>query len=296
MPTFDELVRLAGLNSDVQALQPVVEKELLHHEILRSMAEADLLHQLTFIGGTCLRACYGANRLSEDLDFTGGSSFQADDLRQLGQIVQDGVRNTYGLQVAVTEPKQTAAGAGGRVQTWKVQIVTRPGSKHLPQQRIHLDICAVNSYEREPTVLRNHYGVDLGTSGLIVQAESRNEILADKMLALALRPNRMKHRDLWDIAWLIQQGESCDGDLVWRKCDERGIERLQFHAALSQRLAELPALEQDFQAEMQRFLPRQIAATSIAAPGFWRYLCATVTTCAQPLLRPDDRGGPSYTM
>jgi hypothetical protein len=56
MPIFEEVVRLAGQNSGLQALRPVVEKELLHHEILRTMAEAGLLHQLTFIGGTCLRA------------------------------------------------------------------------------------------------------------------------------------------------------------------------------------------------------------------------------------------------
>ena len=35
---------------------------------------------------------------------------------------------------------------------------------------------------------------------------SREEILADKFLALAFRPNRIKNRDLWDIVWLKQQG------------------------------------------------------------------------------------------
>ena len=59
-------------------------------------------------------------------------------------------------------------------------------------------------------MLRNHYGVEMGTSGLILQAQSREEILADKIVALALRPNRIKNRDLWDIVWLKQQGiEPC---------------------------------------------------------------------------------------
>ncbi len=43
-------------------LRMVVEKELLHHHILREMAEAGLLQTLTFIGGTCLSACYGSGR------------------------------------------------------------------------------------------------------------------------------------------------------------------------------------------------------------------------------------------
>ena len=36
-------------------------------------------------------------------------------------------------------------------------------------------------------MLRNLYGIDLGTSGLILQAQSREEILADKMVAFAFR-------------------------------------------------------------------------------------------------------------
>ena len=40
--------------------------------------------------------------------------------------------------------------------------------------------------------------------GLILQAESREEILADKIVALALRPNKLKNRELWDIGWLKQ--------------------------------------------------------------------------------------------
>lgn len=295
MPIFEELVRLAGQHSRLQALQPVVEKELLHHEILRTMAEAGLLHQLTFIGGTCLRACHGSNRLSEDLDFTGGSSFRAEDLRQLGQTVRDGVRETYGLDVVVTEPKRAPATEAGNVCSWKLQVLTHPGSKHLPQQRIHLDICAVNSYERHPAVLRNHYGIELGTSGLVVQAESMHEILADKMLALALRP-RIQHRDLWDIAWLTQQGESCEAALVWRKCDERGIEASVFRSALAARIAGLSRLEQPFRAEMERFLPRQTAATSIEAPGFWTYLSGAVTRCAEVLTGQTGDSSPSFPM
>lgn len=78
---FDQLV-IEALRSraDLTTLRPVVEKELLHHDILREMSEAGLLTGLTFIGGTCLRACYGSQRLSEDLDFTGGADFKKQDL------------------------------------------------------------------------------------------------------------------------------------------------------------------------------------------------------------------------
>ena len=63
-----------------QTMAPVIEKELLHYEILRAMEEDGLLGDLVLQGGTCLRLCYGASRYSEDLDFAGGFDFDAADL------------------------------------------------------------------------------------------------------------------------------------------------------------------------------------------------------------------------
>ena len=84
MSLFDVLVDEALKNKqELAPLRVVVEKELLHHDILRVLSGAGLLTQLTFIGGTCLRACYGSNRLSEDLDFTGGADFTRDQLADM---------------------------------------------------------------------------------------------------------------------------------------------------------------------------------------------------------------------
>ncbi len=88
-----------------------------------------------------------------------------------------------GLPASVSKPLKTT----GKVSTWKLTIETRPGQKHLPAQRIHLDIRAIPSHDPRPMMLRNIHGVDLGTSGLILQAQSREEILADKIIALAFR-------------------------------------------------------------------------------------------------------------
>ncbi len=283
MPDFAEVVRLAQEQSGVAQLRPVVEKEILHHTIIRSMAEAGLLHRLTFIGGTCLRACYGSNRLSEDLDFTGGADFSAEQLGELGRTVAEGVRQTYGLELVVSPPRREE----GNVSTWKLQVITHPGSRHLPQQLIHIDICAITSHEPRPTVLRNPYGVDLGTSGLILQAESRCEILADKVLALALRPNRIKHRDLWDITWLTQQGEVCDTGMVQAKCRERQVDIATFRRALSGRLGQLFDLHADFMAEMSRFLPQEVRRTSIDRDGFWEYLNDAVREVCHTALAKD---------
>lgn len=45
-------------------MRPVIEKELLHYDILFSLDKEGLLDILTFQGGTSLRLCYGAPRFS----------------------------------------------------------------------------------------------------------------------------------------------------------------------------------------------------------------------------------------
>ena len=208
MSLFDQLVDEAlRSRAELAILRPVVEKELLHHDILREMSEARLLSGLIFMGGTCLRTCYGSMRLSEDLDFAGGSDFKQADLAGLGRVLVERLETRYGLPVKVSEPIKM----GGNVSTWKLTIETRPSQRHLPVQRIHLDICAIPSHDPRPMMLRNLYGVDLGTSGLILQAQSREEILADKVVAFAFRENRIKNRDLWDMVWLVQQGIELPG-------------------------------------------------------------------------------------
>ena len=281
MSLFDQLVSEAlRARADLSSLRPVVEKELLHHDILREMSEAGLLAGLTFIGGTCLRACYGSSRLSEDLDFAGGSDFRRGDLAELATVLTDRLKSRYGLPVRVSEPVKT----GGNVSTWKLVIETRPGRKHLPAQRINLDICAIPSHAPRPMMLRNLYGVDLGTSGLILQAQSREEILADKVVALALRENRIKNRDLWDIAWLIQQGVELPLQLIPLKIRDHKREKADFIAALEARLAGLrgqPVMRAEFMKEMQRFLPAATVRDTIEKEPYWSYLTQVVTELGQ---------------
>jgi len=39
--------------------------------------------------------------------------------------------------------------------------------------------------------IRNHYGIHLGTESLIINAQTREEIFADKLVAFAMRPGRV---------------------------------------------------------------------------------------------------------
>lgn len=273
MNLFDQLVHVAmQQQQSLLALRPVVEKELLHHDILRVLSQEGLLHQITFMGGTCLRACYGAVRLSEDLDFTGGHDFTRDRLATMGQLLSESLQAKYGLKVEVPEPVREQ----GNVDTWKLKVQTRPGQKDMPAQRINIDVCAIASYQVRPMVMRNAYGVDMGSSGLILRAQSREEIFADKLLAFALRPNRVKYRDIWDIAWLTQQKVRPALDLINQKLSDHHVAKPVFLSAFSERLRTLrndPEMADDFQKEMRRFLPNEIVKENINSALYWTYLC-----------------------
>jgi len=272
MSLFDELVDEA-LNHKL-ALAPlrvVVEKELLHHDILRVLSGAGLLAQLTFIGGTCLRACYGSNRLSEDLDFTGGADFTRTQLAAMSNILIESLKAKYGLEINVTDPVREE----GNVDTWKLKVQTRPRRKDIPAQRINIDVCAIPSYQPRPMALLNPYGVEMGTSGLILQAQSREEIFADKLVAFALRPNRLKNRDLWDIAWLHQQQIKPALDLIENKLNDHHTPTDAYLNAFTERYASLnkdPEIAKAFRKEMARFLPNETVKETVNSEKFWHYL------------------------
>ncbi|HZJ92807.1 MAG TPA: nucleotidyl transferase AbiEii/AbiGii toxin family protein [Thiopseudomonas sp.] len=272
MNLFEQLVDQAlSHNTELTQLRMVVEKELLHHDILLAMSDSGLLQQLCFIGGTCLRACYGSNRLSEDLDFTGGAHFKRESLAELKTVLTDRLQKKYGLSVEVSEPQKET----GNVDTWKLRIQTRPERKDLPAQRINIDICAIPSYLSQPRVLLNPYGVDMGTQGLILNAQALEEIYADKILAFALRHGRIKNRDLWDLLWLKQQGIKPAFELLLNKLRDHQQSKEVFLSLANNRAQQVATedhVKQDFRNEMQRFLPTKIVAETVNNDRFWEYL------------------------
>jgi predicted nucleotidyltransferase component of viral defense system len=281
MSLFDELVDQALRNKpELSPLRVVVEKELLHHDIMRVLATAGLLSGLTFIGGTCLRACYGSSRLSEDLDFTGGANFTRKTLASMADVLVQSLKTKYGLTVAVAEPIRDT----GNVDTWKLKVQTRPGRKDLPAQRINIDVCAIPSYQPRPMMLLNPYGVEMGTSGLVLQAQSREEIFVDKLVAFALRPNRIKNRDLWDIAWLHQQQVSPALDLLKSKLSDHQTRVNVYLQAFSERTESMmsqPSIAKDFRFEMSRFLPNRLVKDTVELDDFWAYVCGLMQNYAE---------------
>lgn len=275
MSLFDDLVEAAlKERPDLATLRPVVEKEILHHDILRIMNRGGLLPHLVFMGGTCLRLCHGSPRLSEDLDFATALPVERlrTELSGIESIISEQLMEKYGLPVTVESPVP----ATGEVATWRVRVTTRPERRDLPLQRINIDIQTVPACGSEPSVLRNPYRIDLGTMGMVLTAETRAEILADKLVALAFRPNRVKNRDLWDITWLDQYDVCYERDVLASKLEARQITIESFRERYTARCRELQDAHRDFTFEMVRFLPPDQMRESVSTPEFWTYLLNTL--------------------
>ena len=157
----------------------------------------------------------------------------------------------------------------------------------LPAQRINIDICMVPSYEKRAMVLMNLYGIDMGTSGLIIQAQSQEEIYTDKILAFALRPNRMKYRDLWDIFWLSGKGVEPNLELIVPKLADRNLVILDFLTQLNIRVQLLmhdERLIEEFYQEMYRFLPKQ-KLQNFNDNQLWDYIVQKMQNLQQQIIR-----------
>jgi predicted nucleotidyltransferase component of viral defense system len=140
---FAPLVERAMQAGNRSHMRPVVEKELLHYDILFALDTEGLLDLLTFQGGTSLRLCYGSPRFSEDLDFVGGEAFNTSTMLRMKSCIERYVGERYGLHVSVKEPRELAHEAQNRhvkVHKWQIRITTAPARRDLPTQMIKIEI------------------------------------------------------------------------------------------------------------------------------------------------------------
>jgi predicted nucleotidyltransferase component of viral defense system len=276
---FKQLVDIALQQPGRKHMRPVVEKELLHYDIFYALDAAGLLKDLVFQGGTSLRLCRGSSRFSEDLDFAGGRDFTSQKMRAIKHCIEKHVGERYDLLVQVKEPKEMAAlpdYENVRVDKWQVSVETSPEKRDLPRQRIKLEIANIPAYTRELVPVRQNYDF-LSSYGLVlVNAETLDEIMADKVVAFAASVKTIRYRDIWDLAWLEQQGAKLIPHLVERKVDDYHIQA--YGQLLENAIRQLPGLidSKAFIDQMTRFIDADTLSRTLHDPHFAAYLKRTV--------------------
>lgn len=297
---FDALVAQAMAVPGLAHMRPVVEKELLHYDILFALDRRNLLDRLTFQGGTSLRLCHGAPRFSEDLDFVAGADFNDQDLLTIKDCLERYLGERYGLEVRVKEPVQgDDRPPGVKVRRWQVSIRTAPERPDLPHQRIKLEVVNVPAHTRELMPLRHNYDfLPDGYSETLVKVETLDEVFADKLIAYPATPHP-RYRDIWDLQWLAQRGANMNAALLRRKIGDYELQA--YPAQLEQAIQELPERirSQAFMDTLSRFLPEDTQDRTLRREGFLDYLTNSVgghLTKALASLEPGSAPTPSYEM
>lgn len=276
-----DAVTAAGLEDSTET--GLVAKELLHYDILAEMQRAGFLDRLVFHGGTALRLCHGAPRLSEDLDFSGGKGFEPAGFATLGSAVQQAVSRRYAGDVGMKHAKGLNI-PGPRhelcVSAWMLRVPMHPERRELPHQRVKIEIANVDAFTAETMPVQvNHECVSDDLHDITIRVSTREEILADKLVSLpeawAAHETNVRHRDIWDIGWLARRNTPVNREWVAAKragyAGSGGIE------AVRRMIEQVPAFaaSSEFATRMSNYLPMKVYKETLAQPGFTEQLGAT---------------------
>ncbi len=290
---FETMVGRAMLNPHVAHMGPVIRKELLHYDILFCLHQAGALENLTFQGGTSLRLCYGSKRYSEDLDFAGGQEFSSAALKDIKGCLEDYLGTRYELEVRVKEPpalKREPGHTDLKVDKWQVSVATSPEHRDLPGQRIKIEVTNVPAYTKEVLALKkNHAHLPDGYDDILITVESLNEIMADKLISLAAA-GYVRHRDIWDLSWIQQQGASIHPELVENKIEDYQV--AGYFTLIENIINQCPSIinGDSFKNEMRRFLPADIHEQTLGNSRHREALVGSITGlyAELKLCLPDD--------
>ena len=269
----DQAMKIKGR----EGLRPVVEKELLHYDILFALNQEGFLKDLTFQGGTSLRLCYGSDRFSEDLGFAGGPTFSSIKLQKIADTLEKYLGGRYGLEVDVKEPKELRdlpQNDGITVDKWQVSVTTAPGNSRLPRQRIKFEVANIPAYtSTRLTLARNYSFLPNGYEDTLLKVETPDEIMADKLVAFPACTSHIRHRDIWDLRFLMRMDErirpKVNADLVQKKLADYGIQN--FDELLDGAIARIPEIirSKAFAHEMDRFVPADARAETFGKGEGW---------------------------
>jgi predicted nucleotidyltransferase component of viral defense system len=265
--SIEDFIRRQGIDAEMD--QNLV-KEAIHLHLLSAMSDAGILRHAVFQGGPALRLCYGGDRYSEDLDFIcgkAGSYFSEVEFKELIETALETTKKTlnrdFGIapeQISLKKPEHPdlVKQAPITVAAWQI-IVPVDATPRAPKSRIKIEFANVPAYETKPMPVRATPGL-VQVQDVILTAETPNEILADKAVALTAR-EALKFRDVWDV-WFLQNklNAKVDREIVHKKFADYGTSDVEQKA--ERRLTELgaEATANAFLAEMKRFLPAKRVA------------------------------------
>lgn len=218
----------------------ILKKEALQIYILSELFALPESTLLTFQGGTCLRLIYDGPRYSEDLDFVTSA-----DENKINQIANDLSRALsrleplFGGKFLTKKQKESPSFYRFRIHNEK--------ENYHESFFVSVEFACYPAYTLNVAPLRPQKELP-GLPLTLVRAEKLEEILADKLGAIAGRPF-CKGRDYFDLWLLKQKGIKLDAELLRKKLKDYSTPPANLSRGLKLASAE------NIKNEMERFLP-----------------------------------------
>lgn len=166
---------------------------------------------------------------------------------------------SYDTEVSVREPKVVNDFDGVGMRRWTVSVNTNIARPDLPKQRIKLEIASVPAHTSTIRRVAVNYPELAGMyDDLTIRCQTLEEILADKLISFSATDTHIRHRDLWDIPWIVRAQEidfPAVAALVAAKHDDyRCPVPLASMIATGTQRARVCYADGSFTGQMQRFL------------------------------------------
>lgn len=225
--TFKEILYQNSLKEDLPFRTILKEAiQIMFLEELYKLHESD---NIVFQGGTCLRLIYGAPRYSDDLDFV--TVLKTKSLKKLYLKVSKLIEKLGPLfsgEITSRIQKESE-----RLTRWKLYYTSREDEPRSSAKGEGENILSVNiefanypfyTHDFLPLKLPGSYPV---SSFILVKAEKKEEIFADKLSAIAGR-KYLKGRDIFDLWFLKVNGVKIDRELFLKKLNDYSIPEKNF--------------------------------------------------------------------
>lgn len=236
------------------------ERNLSLRDALQTFLQIVVLKNITLpearlMGGTALVLGYSNPRFSEDIDLT-----QVVHPHLLKPNLTKAAAELEGwlhCKTVLTPPKKNG-------RTWRLACLRRPSET----VQLHIDCQEYPAHTSRPIVLQ--FPLHPTASFIptfVFEAEDVEEIMADKVIALACRPY-LGGRDLFDLwfHWLKSEEWVSKRDavskLILKKLKDRSLASPRFFKLLKERLSFSPPLKRA-RYEWQRYLPADFQKESV---------------------------------
>jgi len=173
------------------------EKDYFQEIVLLTLSRSG--PRLVFKGGTALYKCYGIDRFSEDLDFSG--------TLDKGDAIVSAL-DAFG---AHTE-RSTEEISAGAIITLKINGILYRGDARS-QCKLQLHVNYKSSVILKPNRARI-FSLYPDIPSFVIRTMQEKEILAEKVRALLTRD---RARDMYDLWFLLRKGIPLDGELIENK-------------------------------------------------------------------------------